>query len=116
MDYEEDCISCGMPLDDDEDLGIETEDGLFCKYCIDSNDIPRSAEEIFEGGVEFFMHSIPWVDRILAEKVTRKNMNKQPFWEGKKDKCLIWDEATDDEFDAVLERLQDEIEKGEVEK
>lgn len=39
-------------------------------------------------------------------------MNGRSYWQSKNDKCLIWDEATDDEFEEVLEKLHKEIEKG----
>ena len=44
-------------------------------------------------------------DRALAERITRKNMNMQPHWQGKDGPVLKSEEATEEEFNAALAKL-----------
>jgi hypothetical protein len=99
------CIACGMPLDSKELIGLKTDQGLFCIHCIDENKKVKSCEEIFEGGVQFFMSVLPNVDRNFAEKITRKNMTGQTYWQGGSYPCQNGGKATDDEFQKVLQIL-----------
>ena len=108
------CIACGMPLNKKEDIGTKTDKGSVCTFCVNSDGSVKSCEEIYEGGVQFFMKSVPETDRKLAERITRKNMNRLEYWKGKQNKCLKGDEATDEEFRAALNKLHSEIEKGNV--
>jgi hypothetical protein len=108
------CIACGMPLEKDGDVGTETDEGKVCKFCVTPDGTVKSCEEIFNGGVQFFMKSVPGTDRKLAERITRKNMNSQPHWKGKDNECLKGEEATDEEFQEVLGKLHSEIKKGKV--
>jgi hypothetical protein len=103
---EKHCIACGMPLTNPEDIGGEVDQGLVCKYCIGKDKSVRSCEEIFEGGVQYFMTVIPGGDRDMAEKITRKNMTSLPYWKDKETKCLEGELATDEEFQKVLSQLQ----------
>lgn len=103
------CISCGMPLENPEDIGTQTKDGFICHFCINEDGTVKSCEEVFDGGVQFFMQSVPGVDQALAERVTRKNMNNQPLWKNAKNACLKGIEATDKEFNTVLAKLHTEI-------
>lgn len=94
-----------MPLEGEHagDVGLETVDGLVCKF--DSVDgAMKPAEEIFEGGVQFFMGSTDG-DRTLAERVTRKNMKSLPYWKTHPFDLLAGDEATDEEFGMVMAKL-----------
>jgi hypothetical protein len=102
-----------MPLENKEDIASETEKGPLCRFCIDSEGNPKSCKEVFEGGVQFFMKSAN-IDRNLAERVTRKNMNQQPLWKGKEKECLKGEQATDEEFKNTLDKLHSEIKKGNV--
>lgn len=99
------CISCGMPLNNKEDFGIETKMGPLCKYCINEDGSVKACVEIFTGGVKFFMDTIPGTDKELAERITRKNMSIQPYWQGKEEECLKGDQATDEEFQEALAKL-----------
>jgi hypothetical protein len=99
------CIACGMPLDRKELIGLKTDQGHFCVHCVDENKKVRSCEEIFEGGVQFFMSAVPNVDRNFAEKITRKNMSGLKYWQGGNYPCLNGEKATDDEFQEVLQIL-----------
>jgi hypothetical protein len=101
----EHCVACGMPLTK-KDIGSKVCEGSLCKFCTDDNGNVKNCEEIFKGGVEFFMKAIPSTDRKFAEKITRKNMNQLPFWKGKNIGCLSGEQATDTEFREVLMKLQ----------
>lgn len=89
------CQACGMPL---------TKDGDFCEYCTNPDGSIKTCKEIFEGGVQYFMSQIGG-DRTKAEKITRKNMNKQPYWQERGCEVLKGGEATDEEFAEVMAKL-----------
>lgn len=93
-----------MPLDEKHGLGTETSDGFVCDYCLGEDGHPKSCEVIFEGGVQFFM-TVPGVDKSMAEKITRKNMNGLPYWQAHGGEVLRGEQATDEEFQAVLAQL-----------
>ena len=99
------CIACSMPLDNKELIGLKNDQGLFCIHCIDENKKVKSCEEIFEGGIQFFMSIVPNMDRNFAEKITRKNMTGLPYWQGENYPCLNGETATDDEFQKILQTL-----------
>lgn len=98
------CESCGMPLIKLEDFASGDEKSLFCCYCVDDNGKVKSAEEIFEGGVQFFMSQFG-NDRDLAEKIARKNMSRQSYWQGKECECLKGEMATDEEFAEMMKKM-----------
>ena len=98
------CIACGMPLAKEEDIGAEIKEGLLCKHCVDENGNILSCQEIFDGGVEFFM-TLTDNNRELAEKVTRKNISMQPYWQGKDQECLKGEKVSDEEFQNILAKL-----------
>lgn len=98
------CESCGMPLEGIEDLANGDENSRFCHYCLDDKGRLKPVEEIFESGVEFFMSQLGG-DRQKAEKITRKNMIRQPYWQGKDFECLKGEMATDEEFEEVIKQL-----------
>lgn len=98
------CHACGMPLEKKEDFAGGNEAANFCLHCADAEGNVRSCEEIFEGGVQFFM-SATGADRALAERVTRKNMKGLPHWQGKTCAVLEGEEATDAEFAEALTKL-----------
>ena len=98
------CQACGMPLTKKEDFAGGDENSNFCLYCTNEDGSVKSCEEIFEGGVQFFLGQIGG-DRKMAEKITRKNMNKQPYWEGKDCEILKGETATDEEFAEVMKKL-----------
>lgn len=98
------CESCGMPLVKKEDFAQGDENAKFCVYCVSEDGSVKSCEEIFEGGVQFFMSQIGG-DRAMAEKITRKNMGQQPYWQGKDCPVLKGEVATDEEFAKAMEKL-----------
>ncbi len=99
------CFACSMPINAQSDKGAETSDGVACVHCSNADGTLKTCEEIFEGGVQFFLASIPGTDRELAEKLVRKNMNNLPYWQQNKCNCLEGEEASDEEFQAALAKL-----------
>ena len=100
------CITCGMPFEGSHanDIGLETPEGPVCTF--DSADGKvKSGEEIFEGGVAFFATYIDGGDRLVAERVTRKNMKSLPYWKAHPFAGLAGAEASDEEFGAVMAKL-----------
>ncbi len=93
-----------MPMSKKEDFAGGDINSQFCLFCADANGKVKTAEEIFEGGVQFFM-SHTGGDRKMAEKATRKNMNRQSYWQGKDYPILKGEEATDEEFAEIMKKL-----------
>lgn len=95
-----------MPLEGEHagDIGMETAEGLVCKFDSENGEI-KPANEIFEGGVQFFMGATTDGDRALAERLTRKNMKALPHWQTHPFAELEGDEATDAEFAAAMAKL-----------
>lgn len=98
------CEACGMPMTKKEDFSGGNENSDFCLYCVNADGSVKTCEEIFEGGVQFFMGQIG-DDRQLAERATRKNMNMQSYWQGKDCAILKGEMATDEEFTEILKKL-----------
>jgi len=98
------CEACGMPLNKKEDFAGGDENSKFCLYCVNADGSVKTCEEIFEGGVKFFMSQIGG-DRGLAERITRKNMNMQPYWQDKNCQILKGEMATDEEFAEAMKKL-----------
>jgi len=101
------CVACGMPLTKKEDVGATTGEGSFCKFCVKADGSVKSCSEVFEGGVQFFLHTFPDKDRAFAERITRKNMKRLSYWQGKDDPCLRGEEATDEEFQETLKKMDE---------
>ena len=98
------CQACGMPLIKKEDFAQGNENSSFCLYCVNADGNVKSCEEIFEGGVQFFLSQIKG-DRKMAEKITRKNMNRLAYWQGKDCAILKGEIATDEEFAEAMKKL-----------
>lgn len=99
------CIACSMPLSDPKDIGGEISDGSICVHCATPDGKVKSCEDVFEGGVQFFMNVMHLTDRNLAERLTRKNMNNLPYWQKNKGACLDGDCASDQEFADMMSKL-----------
>jgi len=99
------CATCSMPLDKKEDVGLTDGENSFCTYCCDKSGKLRSAEQIFHGGVSFFMHQIEGMSLDLAERVTRRNMKTLTYWKTQKPLILEGHEATDEEYQNVMKLL-----------
>lgn len=104
MNKQKYCEACGMPLSKKEDFALGDENSQFCLYCVNPDGSVKSCEEIFEGGVQFFMSKLG-SDRKLAEKINRKNMNMQSYWQGKDCAILKGEMATDEEFAEMMKKM-----------
>lgn len=100
------CITCGMPLEGEHagHLGIEVAEGSVCIHDIENGQL-KKPEDIFEGGVQFFLSVSGIQDRDLAERLTRKNMNSLEFWKKHPADVLNGPEATDEEFQKAMALL-----------
>lgn len=109
------CIACGMPMVDEEDFGCEDMTKNTCVFCTNEDGTMKSCEDIFEGGVEFFMEATG-EERYGAERLTRRNMLSLPYWQENGTAILEGPQATDEEYSAMLALLMiDEDEEGEDE-
>lgn len=103
------CIACSMPLEDPKDIGGEIEDGPVCVHCATPEGKVKSCEEVFEGGVQFFMHAVAGTERVLAERLTRKNMKMLPYWQKNGGACLEGTEASEEEFVEAMGKLGESV-------
>ena len=97
------CITCGMPFEGEhkEMIGLQTMYGPVCTF--DSiGDKIKTGEEIFDGGVQFFLSTVAGGDLELAQRLTRKNMNSLPYWQEHLFDGLNGPEATDEEFQEAM--------------
>ena len=101
----ETCIACSMPLMKPDEKGCDTKDGPVCVHCARPEGGIKSCEEIFEGGVAFFLSATGSTDRILAEKLVRKTMNGLSYWQKHPCSCLKGEQASDAEFAAAMAQL-----------
>lgn len=102
------CETCGMPMNQPEHFALGDTSSTFCVHCVDEDGTLKSAEDIFAGGVQFFMNSTG-ADRVMAEKITRKNMNQQTYWQDKEEAILQGEEATDDEFAEAMAKMRSDM-------
>ena len=82
---------------------MDTPDGPVCKYDSEGGQI-KSGDEIFEGGVAFFL-PLGDGDRQIAEKLTRRNMKGLPYWQKHPFARLDGEEATDAEWRVAMGKL-----------
>jgi len=101
------CLACSMPIEDAELCTGGNPDAEFCIFCVDDNNEVKSCEEVFKGGIEFFMEATD-IEKEFAERIVRKNMNSLAYWDDKKTDVLDGPEATDEEFEEILNLLQAE--------
>ncbi len=106
----ETCIACSMPLTKKEDFGSETENGSVCIHCTNSDGGIKSCEEVFDGGVQFFLSTVASGDRTLAEKLSRKTMKNLPYWQNKICDCLEGEEVSDEKYAEAIKKLQSNVE------
>ena len=100
------CAACSMPLDSENVIGLEKDNESFCIHCVNEDKKVKSCEEVFEGGVQFFMSLDSSMTRNFAEKNVRKNMKNLSYWQNKEYPCLSGEIATDEEFNQILAKLQ----------
>ncbi|MBF0363436.1 MAG: hypothetical protein HQK49_20610 [Oligoflexia bacterium] len=99
------CSACNMPLENTSDIGLTTKEHFFCIHCTHQDKTIKTCTEIFEGGIQFFLNTMPDLNRDFAERIVRKNMNSLSYWNTRKDTCLQGPEASDEEFAEILKRL-----------
>lgn len=99
-------MTCGMPFVGDHagDVGLKTAEGNVCTFDVENGAI-KSPEHIFEGGVAYFLDAVCEGDRVLAERLTRKNMKSLPYWQAHPFALLDGEVATDEEFGACMAKL-----------
>ena len=93
-----------MPLEKAEDIGLETAEGPVCIHDVEGGKI-KDPEDIFEGGVQWYMHAVADCTRELAQRLTSKNMNSLPYWQKHPATCLGATQATEDEYQAAMAQL-----------
>ncbi len=98
------CASCGMPLIGKDDYAGGDPNAAYCVHCVNEDGSVKACEEVFEGGVQFFMQATG-ADRASAERITRRNMRQQPHWADAKSGVLEGEAATDGEFAEALRKL-----------
>jgi hypothetical protein len=100
------CITCGMPLEGDQagEIGLELPEGSACIHCVENGTL-KKPEDIFEGGVQFFLSLMGDDDRGLAERITRKNMSSLDYWKAHPFASLEGPMVTDEEFAVAMSRL-----------
>ena len=100
------CITCGMPLEGvhANDVALETNEGPICIHDVKDGKV-KSPEDIFEGGVQFFLMQATNNERDLAERLTRKNMRSLDYWKKYPFAALDGPEATDQEFGQAMAKL-----------
>jgi hypothetical protein len=99
------CLACAMPLLEKKDFAQGDENSQFCWHCVNKDGIVKTCEEIFNGGVCFFTETVG-LDKKIAEKFVRKNMNSLAYWQNKICDILKGEQTTDEEFQEVLQKLQ----------
>jgi len=73
-----------MPMDKPEDFALKDETSEICCFCSNEDGSVKTCEEIFNGGVNYFMGVIKDHDKAFVEKIVRYNMNTNcPYREGK---------------------------------
>lgn len=96
-----------MPLTKPEEKGCDTKDGPACIHCAQPGGGVKSCEEVFEGGVTFFVSATRTDDRSLAERLVRKTMNGLPYWKKHPCSCLEGEQASDQEFAEAMAKLSE---------
>ena len=98
------CSACGMPLVNKEDFAKGDENSEFCAYCVNDDGSVKTCEEIFNGGVAYFLHALGG-EKTMAEKITRKNMKALAYWQSSDCDLLKGEMATDEEFIEAIKKL-----------
>ena len=100
------CTTCGMPFvgAHANDIGMEIAEGPVCTFDC-QNGALKSAEEIFEGGVQFFVGAVTNGDREQAARLTRKNMQSLAYWQAHPFTLLDGAMASDEELQSAMMKL-----------
>jgi hypothetical protein len=99
-----------MPMSKPEDFALKDEASEVCCFCSNEDGSVKSCNEIFEGGVNYFMSVLKGYDKSFVEKIVRYNMNTNcPHRKGKDDAILKWEMASPEEFEEVMKRLEESV-------
>lgn len=100
------CITCGMPFEGNHanDIGLELPEGPVCKFDVEDGHL-KTPQQIFEGGVSFFADAATEGNKVLAARLTRKNMSTLSYWKSHHFSELDGPLATDEEYQTAMARL-----------
>jgi hypothetical protein len=73
------CISCGMPLEKEEDFPGGDESKDYCVYCARADGTMKSYEEALEGMTQFTVRT-QGLDPAAARTTVKGMMAKLPAW------------------------------------
>lgn len=95
-----------MPLEGEHagEIGLEMPEGAVCIHDVENGQL-KKPEDVFEGGVQFFLSISGSGDRALAERITRKNMNTLAYWQKHPFEALNGAEATEEEFQSAFAKM-----------
>lgn len=91
------CAACSMPVEDNNLIGLSANGNDFCIYCVDDNKEVKSCEDVFNGGVQYFVNDLR-LSAEEAEKLTRKTMSMLPYWQDNTAECLKGEMLSDDDY------------------
>ncbi len=100
------CITCGMPFtgEHENEIGMETSYGPVCIHDSEDGEI-KDPEDIFAGGVAYFVDNVTDGDFDLAERLTRCNMLSLEYWQENPFEELEGPVATEAEFKEAMAKL-----------
>ncbi len=93
-----------MPLTDESEIGLETSYGPVCIHDSEDGEI-KEAEDIFAGGVAYFVDNVTEGDFDLAERLTRRNMLSLEYWQENPFEELEGSVATEAEYAEAMAKL-----------
>lgn len=100
------CITCGMPFvgEHADEIAFETSYGPVCVHDSEDGEI-KDPEDIFAGGVAYFVDTVAEGDFDLAERLTRRNMLSLEYWQENPFEELEGPVATESEFAEAMAKL-----------
>lgn len=88
----------------ENDIGLETSYGSVCIHDCEDGEI-KDPEDIFAGGVAFFVDTVTEGDFDLAERLTRRNMLSLEYWQENPFEELEGPVASESEFAEATAKL-----------
>lgn len=73
------CISCGMPMNVNEDHAMEDESKPYCRFCSKEDGTMQSYEEKLDNMTKF-IQSKKGLDEAAAREIAKKTMLSLPAW------------------------------------
>ncbi len=86
------------------DIGLELSEGPVCTFDCEDGEV-KEPEDIFAGGVAFFVDNATDGDFDLAERLTRRNMLSLEYWQDRPFEELEGPVATEAEFAEAMAKL-----------